>query len=76
MTREEPIGEQLIVRLYSEALDTLKEIACLRGVDLQQALEEALGYDLFILKAAANGSRILVKNPDRSIEELLLAAGD
>src|SRR5437899_820479 len=56
--------EAVTVYLSEEALEALKEIAEKRGgIGLGEALKEAIGNDLFILREAANGSQILIRRP-------------
>jgi hypothetical protein len=66
--------ERITVYLSDEVYQALQEIAEKRGgISIENALKEAIGSDLFLLTEAENGSKILIKRPDRSVRELELA---
>jgi hypothetical protein len=66
-------SNEITVLLSPEVYQALQEIAERRGVSLDEALKEAIGSDLFLLKEHANGSKILIKRSDKSVRELELA---
>lgn len=74
MSDETRPDESITLFLSREVYDALKEIADRRGVEIGEALKEAVGSDLFILREAANGSKILIKRPDASMQELVISA--
>lgn len=80
MTDEIVVGEAnndadeiVTVEISGEAFEALEEIARRRNLSIEAALLEAIGSDLFILRARANGSKIIIKRAGAS-EELLVDA--
>lgn len=67
-------SDPVTIEISGEAYDALEEIARRRGVGVVEALLDAIGSDLFMLRQRANGSKILIKRPDASVEELLVDA--
>ncbi len=65
----------MTIQLSQELYEALQEIARRRGVDVADAIRAAIGSDLFILRETANGSKILVKRSDASLNELVINGG-
>ena len=70
-----PTSEPVTIHVSEEIFRALQEIAQRRGVDVSEALKEALGQDLFLLREIANGSKVLVKRPGRTAQQLVANGG-
>ena len=73
MATTEQEQSSVTVTLSDEAYQALKEIAEIRGISLGEALKFALSSELFILRAARDGSKILIQKPDDSVQRYVLS---
>jgi hypothetical protein len=60
--------------LPTETLDALKSIAAKRGTTVTEALRQVIESQRFLQGEMENGSKILIQNPDRSMQQLVFNA--
>jgi hypothetical protein len=63
-------SDSITVVLTDEALEALKEIAREKGIDLEDALREALANERVIAREVARGAKIVIAKADRTMQEL------
>jgi pyruvate formate-lyase activating enzyme-like uncharacterized protein len=67
--------EVATLELSGEVFKVLEEIAVARNVDVAEALKQALATELFIIRQAPNGSKIVIQRPDSSVHEFAVNGG-
>lgn len=60
------------VNLSSDVYQALQEISKQRNVPMAQAIRQAIGTEKYLLDQRDKGSKILIKDKDRSMQEVIL----
>ena len=63
---------KLTVNLSEEVTATLKALASERGTSVTEILRQAISTEKFLLTEVKEGSKILIKDRDGNMKELLL----
>jgi hypothetical protein len=70
--QREPIARATFKLPVSE-LDALKSLARRRSITTTQALRQAISTELFVDELVQRGAKILVQEPDRTIQQVVFS---
>jgi metal-responsive CopG/Arc/MetJ family transcriptional regulator len=65
---------KVTVNLPTDTLNALKNIAAKRGTTVTEALRQVIESQNFLQSEMENGSKVLIQNPDRSMQQLVFNA--
>jgi hypothetical protein len=64
---------KISANLPTSVVETLKQVAKMRGTTMTEVLRHAISMEKFLLDAQKEGAKILVENPDKTIRQLVVA---
>ena len=63
---------KMSVNLSEEIVDALKSIAKIRGVNMTEALRQAISTEKFFLDEVADGNKILLEDKKKKFRQIVL----
>ena len=71
--REKKMSDRRVTMVLSEELlEAIQKLATANNYSIATVLRNAISHELFLRDAVENGSKILIKSPDKDIREVIL----
>ena len=65
-------GKRLTIALSEDAANSVEELAIAQGINQNEVIRKAIALEVYMAKAIAEGSKILIQTPDKEIREIVL----
>ena len=63
---------KISANLPKSVVDALRSIADQQGISMTEALRRAISTEKFLIDAAANDSKVLIEDKDKTVRQLVL----